>query len=222
MSKRVAQMGGSTAQIQDYTGINKQLVISTDEHRIYVMDGENKGGHPVAMKKDLTDYLSNANAQTTYLTKAEAQESYLDSTTASETFLGKNETAVKATKATSAEAVPWAGITGKPTSFTPSIHSHSITDVSGLTEVIGGKAGLNSPTFTGIPLTPTPVTDDRSKQIANTEFVQDTVSTKATTLENSLTTKITAVQTNLNTHIASMQSALKELILEFGGSVPEE
>ena len=39
-----------------------------------------------------------------------------------------------------ADAAPWAGITGKPTSFTPSSHSHSIAQVTGLQTALDAKA----------------------------------------------------------------------------------
>ena len=40
--------------------------------------------------------------------------------------------AVKVTSASSADSVAWAGISGKPTTFTPSAHTHTASDVSGL------------------------------------------------------------------------------------------
>lgn len=40
--------------------------------------------------------------------------------------------AVKVTSASSADSVAWSGITGKPTTFTPSAHTHTASDVSGL------------------------------------------------------------------------------------------
>ena len=40
--------------------------------------------------------------------------------------------AVKVTAASSADSVAWAGISGKPTTFTPSAHTHIASDVSGL------------------------------------------------------------------------------------------
>ena len=40
--------------------------------------------------------------------------------------------AVKVTSASSADSVAWAGISGKPTTFTPSAHTHIASDVSGL------------------------------------------------------------------------------------------
>ena len=40
--------------------------------------------------------------------------------------------AVKVNSASSADSVAWAGISGKPTTFTPSAHTHTASDVSGL------------------------------------------------------------------------------------------
>ena len=40
--------------------------------------------------------------------------------------------AVKVTAASSADSVAWSGISGKPTTFTPSAHTHTASDVSGL------------------------------------------------------------------------------------------
>lgn len=40
--------------------------------------------------------------------------------------------AVKVTSASSADSIAWSGITGKPTTFTPSAHTHTASDVSGL------------------------------------------------------------------------------------------
>ena len=39
-----------------------------------------------------------------------------------------------------ATSVPWSGITGKPATFTPSVHTHSIANVTGLQDVLNGKA----------------------------------------------------------------------------------
>lgn len=38
-----------------------------------------------------------------------------------------------------AESVPWAGVTGKPSTFTPSAHTHAISDVTGLQTTLDGK-----------------------------------------------------------------------------------
>ena len=40
--------------------------------------------------------------------------------------------AVKVTSASSADSVAWSGISGKPSTFTPSVHTHTASEVSGL------------------------------------------------------------------------------------------
>jgi len=50
---------------------------------------------------------------------------------------------------TSAGAVAWADITGKPATFAPSAHTHAIADTTGLQAALDAKAPLASPTFTG-------------------------------------------------------------------------
>lgn len=42
-------------------------------------------------------------------------------------------------KAGSAASVPWSGVTDKPSTFTPSAHTHSISDVTGLQTALDGK-----------------------------------------------------------------------------------
>lgn len=43
----------------------------------------------------------------------------------------------------------WAGITNKPTTFTPSVHTHAVSDTTGLQEALDGKASLAGNQFTG-------------------------------------------------------------------------
>ncbi len=50
-------------------------------------------------------------------------------------------------------------------------HGHGIADVSGLSTVLGLKAPLDSPAFTGVPTGPTAALGTASKQLATTEFV---------------------------------------------------
>ena len=71
-----------------------------------------------------------------------------------------------------ADSVPWAGVTGKPSTFAPAAHSHAISQVTGLQAAIDGKAGLASPAFTGTPSAPTATSGTNTTQIANTAFVQ--------------------------------------------------
>ena len=70
-----------------------------------------------------------------------------------------------------ADAAPWAGITGKPTSFTPSSHSHSIAQITGLQTALDAKAPLASPALTGSPTAPTATAGTNTAQIATTAFV---------------------------------------------------
>ena len=77
----------------------------------------------------------------------------------------------KVEAAETADAVPWSGITGKPTSFTPSSHSHSIAQVTGLQTALNAKAALASPALTGSPTAPTATAGTNTTQIATTAFV---------------------------------------------------
>jgi len=70
-----------------------------------------------------------------------------------------------------ADAAPWSGITGKPTSFAPSSHSHLIGQITGLQSALNGKSALTSPAFTGTPTAPTASTGTNTTQIATTGFV---------------------------------------------------
>ena len=81
----------------------------------------------------------------------------------------------KVDAAETADAVPWSGITGKPTSFTPSSHSHSIAQVTGLQTALNAKAALASPALTGSPTAPTATAGTNTTQIATTAFVADAI-----------------------------------------------
>lgn len=71
-----------------------------------------------------------------------------------------------------ADAVPWSGITGKPTSFPPAAHSHALSEITGLEAALLAKAPLVSPVFGGIPTVPTAAAGTSNTQIASTGFVQ--------------------------------------------------
>jgi hypothetical protein len=73
--------------------------------------------------------------------------------------------------AETAEAVPWTGITGKPSSFAPSAHNHPTSEVTGLDAALAAKAPLASPALTGTPTAPTATGGTNSTQIATTAFV---------------------------------------------------
>ena len=66
----------------------------------------------------------------------------------------------------------WSGITGKPTEFPPSAHTHVISDVVSLQTTLNLKAPLASPALTGTPTAPTAATTTNTSQLATTAFVQ--------------------------------------------------
>ncbi len=74
-----------------------------------------------------------------------------------------------------ADEVAWTGVTGKPTTFTPSAHNHAISEVTGLQTALDGKAPLASPALTGTPTAPTATAGTNTTQIASTAFVQAAV-----------------------------------------------
>lgn len=67
-------------------------------------------------------------------------------------------------------------MTGKPTTFTPSAHTHAISEVTGLQTNLDAKAPLASPALTGTPTATTAGTGNNSTRIATTAFVQDAIS----------------------------------------------
>ncbi len=75
-----------------------------------------------------------------------------------------------------ADAAPWTGITGKPTTFAPSAHSHPISEVTGLQTALDAKAPLASPALTGTPTAPTAAAGTNTTQLATTAFVAAAVS----------------------------------------------
>lgn len=72
MAKRVAQMGGTTAQVAAYVGIAKQIIIDTSTWRVHLMDGVNAGGIRLARFDEipsLSAYMKTADAQNAFLAK---------------------------------------------------------------------------------------------------------------------------------------------------------
>lgn len=62
-------------------------------------------------------------------------------------------------------SIPWSQVTGTPSTFPPSAHSHVVADVT-------GAAPINSPTFTGTPSAPTAAGGTNTTQLATTAFVR--------------------------------------------------
>lgn len=50
----------------------------------------------------------------------------------------------KVTAAVSADQVPWAGVSGRPTTFPPSAHAHGISEVNGLDAALAAKQPLDT------------------------------------------------------------------------------
>ncbi|MEW9093933.1 MAG: hypothetical protein AB2417_02525 [Clostridiaceae bacterium] len=53
----------------------------------------------------------------------------------------------KVDTAETADSVPWAGVTGKPSTFSPSTHTHAIANVTGLQSALDGKMNKGSITW---------------------------------------------------------------------------
>lgn len=49
-----------------------------------------------------------------------------------------------------ADNVSWAGVTGKPSTFLPSSHSHTIANVTGLQATLDGKMNKGTVTWNGL------------------------------------------------------------------------
>jgi hypothetical protein len=64
----------------------------------------------------------------------------------------------------------WANFTGVPATFTPSPHTHPISDVTGLQTALDAKAALASPALTGNPTAPTQAAGNNSTRIATTAY----------------------------------------------------
>ncbi len=77
----------------------------------------------------------------------------------------------KVDRAALADAVPWTGVTGVPTAFTPEAHAHAMADITGLGAALNLKAPLDSPALTGAPTAPTAVSGTNTTQLATTAFV---------------------------------------------------
>lgn len=73
--------------------------------------------------------------------------------------------------AETAEAVPWSGVTGKPSTFPPAAHAHATSEISGLDAALAARAPLASPALTGTPTAPTATAGTSSTQLATTAFV---------------------------------------------------
>lgn len=69
----------------------------------------------------------------------------------------KNLSYNKALTAGTADSVAWTAVTGKPSTYAPSAHTHAATDVTGLSNLLTGTSGYllksngsNAPTWTNV------------------------------------------------------------------------
>lgn len=75
-------------------------------------------------------------------------------------------------KANSSHTHAWGEITGKPSTFAPASHTHTMANITDLAAAMNAKANLASPTFTGTPKAPTPAQTVNDTTIATTAFVK--------------------------------------------------
>lgn len=98
------QAYGTETQISQYSGYASavgEIVYSTDGHRIYLFDGAKQGGYPVAMKGDLSDFLSQdalTQALGGYVKSTDADNKYLAKTEAESTYAKKADIPSSATQ----------------------------------------------------------------------------------------------------------------------------
>jgi hypothetical protein len=66
----------------------------------------------------------------------------------------------------------YSSLTGVPSTFAPSAHSHAIADTTGLQAALDLKAPLANPALTGTPTAPTATAGTNTTQLATTAFVR--------------------------------------------------
>jgi hypothetical protein len=66
----------------------------------------------------------------------------------------------------------YTSLTGTPSTFAPSAHTHAISDTTGLQAALDLKAPLANPALTGTPTAPTATGGTNTTQIATTAFVR--------------------------------------------------
>ena len=92
----------------------------------------------------------------------------------------------KVNAADSSDAAPWSGITGKPSTFTPSYHTHIIADVTGLQTALDGKADTS-----------------HAHIIADVTGLQAAIDSKANTSHAHIIADVTGLQAALDGKAAS-------------------
>lgn len=99
----------------------------------------------------------------------------------------------------------WTDITGKPSTFTPSTHTHAISDVTGLQTALDAKAPLASPALTGTPTAPTATAGTNTTQLATTAFVTTAAAAVVADALNDGTTTIAPSQNAVFDALATKQ-----------------
>ena len=108
----------------------------------------------------------------------------------------------------------WSDITGKPSTFTPSAHTHPSSDITDLGSSLNLKANLASPTFTGTPSAPTAPPGTNTTQLATTAFVAASVTETVLDVRN-----YGAVINGTTDDYTAIQAALDACAAAGGGTV---
>lgn len=111
----------------------------------------------------------------------------------------------KVNAAVNADAVPWTGVTGKPSTFTPAAHSHTIAEVTSLQTTLDAKAPLASPTFTGTVTLPatTAIGTITSTELGYVDGVTSSIQTQLNNKAAASHTHATSEVTGLDTALAA-------------------
>ena len=96
--------------------LERQVPVADDTARFKLTTGDVQNGDVVKVKSTGLMYF------VTDQTKLNSADGYMEFT------------------AGSAASVPWTGVTGKPSTFTPSSHKHAISDITNLQDTLNGKA----------------------------------------------------------------------------------
>lgn len=120
-----AQVKGTTQTIKSYAGIDGQLVVNKTTGDLHVMSGV-AGSNKVLPCKQTVSQMIQKQASSSDLS------GYLTKNEASNTYLGKTAKAQSAKTADSANSVPWSGVSSKPSTFTPSSHTHPTSQIQGI------------------------------------------------------------------------------------------